>query len=127
MTIRPQGYDIDVLGIVSNIVYVRWLEDLRMKMLELYWPVEKQMEDGYLPIITKTDIRYRRPVTFLDKVDASIWVSKISKVRFTVTAEMFVDGEESIRATQSGCFVDLKSKRPIVVPEPLVQMFDEAG
>ncbi len=27
-------YDIDFAGIVSNIVYVRWLEDLRLAMME---------------------------------------------------------------------------------------------
>ena len=26
-------YDIDFAGIVSNIVYIRWLEDLRLKMI----------------------------------------------------------------------------------------------
>jgi acyl-CoA thioester hydrolase len=26
-------YDIDFAGIVSNIVYIRWLEDLRIQML----------------------------------------------------------------------------------------------
>jgi acyl-CoA thioester hydrolase len=26
-------YDIDFAGIVSNIVYIRWLEDLRLKIL----------------------------------------------------------------------------------------------
>ena len=30
MPLKVQGYDIDVAGIVSNIVYVRWLEDLRL-------------------------------------------------------------------------------------------------
>ncbi len=33
-------YDIDFAGIVSNIVYIRWLEDLRLKMLESHFPIE---------------------------------------------------------------------------------------
>jgi acyl-CoA thioester hydrolase len=32
-------YDIDFAGIVSNIVYVRWLEDLRLAMMEEAYPI----------------------------------------------------------------------------------------
>lgn len=28
--IEVNGYDIDVMGVVSNIVYIRWFEDLRI-------------------------------------------------------------------------------------------------
>ena len=34
--LRVKPYDIDVVGVVSNIVYVRWMEDLRMAMLDGY-------------------------------------------------------------------------------------------
>ncbi|MGO9114694.1 MAG: hypothetical protein ACLP9L_36220 [Thermoguttaceae bacterium] len=32
--LRVKPYDIDVVGVVSNIVYVRWMEDLRLAMLD---------------------------------------------------------------------------------------------
>jgi len=34
MTIRVATYDIDYANHVSNIVYFRWLEDLRLQLLE---------------------------------------------------------------------------------------------
>lgn len=34
IVLSVQTYDIDFAGIVSNIVYVRWLEDMRLKIME---------------------------------------------------------------------------------------------
>jgi len=34
--LKINGYDIDVMGIVSNIVYIRWFEDLRFEFLDRY-------------------------------------------------------------------------------------------
>ena len=36
-------YDIDFAGIVSNIVYIRWLEDLRLRIFEVHQPLEQLM------------------------------------------------------------------------------------
>jgi acyl-CoA thioester hydrolase len=33
-------YDIDFAGVVSNTVYVRWLEDLRLEMLAHHFPLD---------------------------------------------------------------------------------------
>ena len=43
--IRVQGYDVDFAGIVSNIVYIRWLEDLRYQVLEAYYPLPQLLAD----------------------------------------------------------------------------------
>ena len=32
-------YDIDFAGIVSNIVFIRWLEDLRLALLDQTYPL----------------------------------------------------------------------------------------
>jgi len=36
-------YDIDFANIVSNIVYIRWLEGLRLAMLDRYLPLQTQL------------------------------------------------------------------------------------
>jgi hypothetical protein len=37
---QVRTYDIDYAGIVSNIVYIRWLEDLRLALLDQHVPLE---------------------------------------------------------------------------------------
>lgn len=52
-------YDIDFAGHVSNIVYIRWLEDLRLHFLDVYSLLDQQMAESYVPILTRTEIDYK--------------------------------------------------------------------
>lgn len=60
--IKVKTYDIDFAGVVSNIVYIRWLEDLRLKLFDAHLPLHRQIEQGYIPVVAKTQIEYKKPV-----------------------------------------------------------------
>lgn len=112
-------YDIDFAGHVSNIVYIRWLEDLRLKILEEHLPLEVQLEQGFGPILTKTEIEYKRPLRLGEEPIGRMWVSGTGRARWALQAEFINDGELAARASQVGCFVDMVTGRPIPLPEPL--------
>lgn len=117
---RVKWYDVDVAAIVHNIVYIRWLEDLRQQILDEHHPLAAQLAAGCAPVLAHTEIDYRRPVTLDDRVRGVMWVPELGETRWTVRAEMLLpDGEPAALAMQWGVFVDLKSKRPIPVPAPL--------
>lgn len=88
IAIPVRTYDIDFVGIVSNIVYIRWLEDLRLKFLDEHWQLDKQMEQGYAPILAGTEIEYKRPIKLIDKVIGRLWVSNLGRLKWTVQAEI---------------------------------------
>ena len=55
-------FQIDFAGIVSNIVYIEWMEIGRMKLLETVgMPIHEIQEDGIVPVLTHTSIDYKRP------------------------------------------------------------------
>ena len=58
MSLRVKPYDIEVVGVVSNIVYVRWMEHLRLAMLEATAPAVELVITG----------RYAHP-SVLDRAD----------------------------------------------------------
>ncbi len=122
--IRVNGYDIDFAGIVSNIVYVRWLEDIRTKWLDTYLPLKKQTEDGYLPVLYSTYIEYHRPIRIFDEPVGALWLTKIGKARWTVEIEIVVAGKVTTVATQTGVFVDSKTLRPVEIPKWLREGFE---
>ena len=43
LPLNVRTYNIDFAGIVSNIVYIRWHEDLRLEMLDRYFPIQEQL------------------------------------------------------------------------------------
>jgi len=60
-------YDIDFAGIVSNIVFIRWLEDLRLALLDQAYPLIRALAEDVAPILLATRINYRRPVTIAEQ------------------------------------------------------------
>ncbi len=119
-------YDIDFANIVHNIVYFRWLEDLRSELLVDVLPIDAILATGISPILTETHIEYRWPVRIGDEVVGRMWVDELSKTRWTLAAEIRAGERVCAAARQSGYFADLKTLRPVRVPEPLRARWDLA-
>jgi acyl-CoA thioester hydrolase len=116
-------YDIDFAGVVSNIVFVRWLEDLRLAMLEEAYPIARALSEDVAPILLETRISYERPVTIGDALTGRRWVTEMGRVKWHVAAEFVVRAAVHARASQTGLFIRLSTRRPIAPPLPLRQAF----
>jgi acyl-CoA thioester hydrolase len=119
LPIVVKTYDIDFANIVHNRVYIRWLEDLRQQVLTEYYPLEAMLADGVSPILTRTEIDYKWPVRFGDAVIGRMWVSDLSRVRWTVEAEITIGNQVVSSARQSGYFASLETLQPVRIPEQL--------
>ncbi len=121
---RVQTYDIDFAGHVSNLVYLRWTEDLRLEVLERYFPLSLCMESGYTPILISSSITYKRAVKLFDEPHGIMCVSRSGNARLTFEAEIRVGGQVMAQSLQLGAFVDLKTHRPLRIPEHVARAFD---
>ena len=117
--LRIQTYDIDFAGIVSNIVFIRWLEDLRLGLMEEAYPLIQALAEDVAPILLATRISYRRPVTIADRLVGRMRVAGLSRVRWRLAAEFTVGGALHAEAEQEGFFMRLSTRRPIGIPEPI--------
>ena len=118
-----QTYDIDFAGIVSNIVYIRWLEDLRIALADAYFPVQKMLQNGVAPMLVKTAIEYKQPINIFDKPTGKIWMSKMKSIKWVMKAEIIVAGKVSAIAEQSGCFIELSTRKPVPIPSEFSQAY----
>src|SRR5487761_53174 len=83
-------YDIDFAGIVSNIVFIRWLEDLRLGLMAQSYPLVRALSEDVAPVLLETRIRYRRPVTIRDPLFGRMRVADLGRVRWQLAAEFAV-------------------------------------
>jgi acyl-CoA thioester hydrolase len=120
-------YDVDFAGIVSNIVYIRWLEDLRLQMLETYYPLEQAVQAGLAPTLLRTHIEYRRPLRMFDEPAGRMWMSELGRAKGVLQAEFSLRGEVTAAAEQVYCFIDLRKMRAVPQPEAIRRRFAEAG
>ena len=125
LELRVGTYDIDFAGVVSNIVYIRWLEDLRLKLLDECLPLQEQVENGLSPILTSTHIEYRRPIRLFDRPLGRMRMTQAGRVRWSVEAEILVEGQAAATAVQTGAFVSLTRLRPVPLPEKLRAQFEQ--
>ncbi|MGB7624194.1 MAG: thioesterase family protein [Terriglobia bacterium] len=124
--ILVRSYDIDFAGIVSNIVYVRWMEDLRMRFLEVHSPLDAQMAAGFAPALTRTEILYRRQTRLFDPVIGKCWVEDLTRATWTLAGEFTVNGEVVATARQSGAFIRLDTGKPVRTPLELREKYARA-
>lgn len=124
LPIQVKTYDIDFAQIVHNAVYIRWLEDLRTAMLAAHYAIEQMLADGLTPILTKTEIEYRRPVRFGDAVLGQMWVADLGRTRWTVQSELCVGEQIAAVSRQTGYFAELSNGRPVRVPAQLLAIWE---
>ncbi len=124
--VTVKTYDVDFAGIVHNMVYIRWLEDLRFQILADYLPIEQMLTDGITPILVRTTIEYKRPVTMGDTVLGRMWVDDLGRSRWTVRGQIWNGELLAADATQVGYFASLETLRPIRIPAALRQVWDDA-
>ena len=117
--LRVQTYDIDFAGVVSNIVFIRWLEDLRLGLMDLAYPLIQALAEDVAPILLATRITYRRPVTIADPLVGRIRVADLGRVRWRLAAEFAVGATIHAEAEQEGLFMRLSTRRPIAIPAPI--------
>ena len=127
LTFQAHTYDIDFAGIVSNLVYVRWLEDLRGEMLAAYYPAEMIRATGIGPVLLHTDIHYRRALKLGDRPQGRMWVAEARRTRWVLQAEFIHQDQVVCEARQTGAFVDYARMRAVPVPEPLSRALKAAG
>ena len=125
LAIKVRTYDIDYGGVVSNIVYIRWLEDLRVTMLSGMFPFEKQLYNRLAPVLMKTNIEYKGTIRLLDQPIGRMWIKSMTPMKWTVSAEFSVNGSVTTVAEQMGAFVNLEKGRPVRIPKELLNAYQE--
>ena len=123
LKIYLKSYDIDYGGVVSNIVYIRWLEDLRLELLKTLLPLNKQLYDGIAPVILDTKISYKSPIRILDQPRGVMWIQDMTSVRWTVVAEFRVGERIASSAKQVGAFVNIATGKPVRIPKRLADRY----
>ena len=126
LPISVRTYDIDSAGHVSNIVYIRWLEDLRLELFEKHFSLQAFVQENITLVLASTHIEYKRSIRLFDRVTAEMWIESLTNATIKLRAEFFAEGKMTTEAWHTGVFVDLKSLKPRRVPEIVQTKFSQS-
>ncbi len=124
MPITPTAADIDELGHVSNLVYLRWVLEVAMAhSRSVGWDHAEYRARGGVFVVRRHEIDYLQPVVEGESIIASTWVDTwrgASCIRKTEIAR----GEQIVtRAATTWAFMAFASGRPIRIPDDILACF----
>ncbi len=108
-------YHIDFVGHVNNIIYIQWLENARVKLMQAMGLsiTELADEDEILPIITETVIKYKKPFFLDNTVFVEAWVAEMMNVSAIFEFRFLNEnGEVCSTGSQKVLFIDKETQRP---------------
>lgn len=107
INIEVKTYDIDVAGHVNNMVFVRWLEDLRNALFSKIYPLEKLIELNYYPVVISTDMKYKSQIKLFDVPSGKMLIESYSHGVITLKAEISINHRTAFTATQKCVLMNL--------------------
>ena len=110
--------EMDAMGHVNNIVYLRWFESARITYFERIGWLAASRVDGIGPILHSTQARFRAPVQWPDTITVGARVSALEADRFTMVYEVRSRALQRVAAEGSGIVVCYDYRRAVKVPMP---------
>jgi acyl-CoA thioester hydrolase len=114
LVIEVQPGDIDQLGHVNNVTYVRWVQDAAVAHWRAAAPARDQ--ERLFWIVLRHEIDYLQPAFLGDGVIARTWVGNSTRVRFERHTELARERWQILaRARTMWCPIDRSTGRPAAV------------
>jgi acyl-CoA thioester hydrolase len=119
--IRPE--DIDELGHVNNVTYVRWVQDAAVAHWR--WGAPEQDQRALFWIVLRHEIDYKHPALPGDEIIARTWVGGASRLKFERHTEMLRAADRKVlaKALTVWCPMDVVTGRPALVSDEVRRFF----
>lgn len=109
-------FDTDCGGVVHNLAYLRMIETCRTRLAaKLGMELQKMSETQVFPVLTRTEVDYRRPAKLGDWIKIRGWLGEVRAARFQCEFEMCreCDGELLVTAKQTLALVKMPEGKPL--------------
>jgi acyl-CoA thioester hydrolase len=124
LDIMPTPADIDELGHVSNLVYLRWvLEVATAHSLALGWGHPEYRALGAVFVVRRHEIDYVAQVREGERLVAATWVDDWKLASCIRKTELSRGAQVVARAATTWAMISFASGRPIKIPDSLRALF----
>ena len=119
ITIRVRYAETDRMGLLHHANYLVYFEQGRVELLRSKgWSYRALEDQGYLMVIAKVEVRYKKPVYYDDEVTVRTIVERTTSVRIDHRYEVRRAGELVAEGNSTLACVD-REGRPQGLPECL--------
>ena len=125
LRVRAEPADIDGLGHVSNLVYLRWVLEAALAHSTakgLDEAAYKARGQGW--VVRRHEIDYLRAAFAGDVLVVETRVASIAAASSTRRTRILREGEVLARAATNWAYVDFRTSRPMRIPEEVKSLFE---
>lgn len=125
-TFRVRWAELDPSGTVSPANYLRYIIETAWDWgTAIGWGANYSQNTDVFWVIREAEIRFLRPLRHNDEFDLTIWLANWQRVRGTRCFELTLkdSGEVIAQGTQQVVYMDIRTGRPINLPEEEIGKF----
>lgn len=114
--------DIDELGHVNNVVYVRYIQEVAAAHWEVIASAE--LKDKYLWVVLRHEIDYRNPAFLNDGIMGTTWVGESNGAKFERFVKLVRTSDQKVLAEAKTiwCMLDAKTMRPTRIGDNILEI-----
>lgn len=115
LTIPVEAADIDELGHVNNVTYLRWVQEVAIAHWRAIAAAEDQAKLRW--VVVRHEIDYKHPAYAGDGIVVKTWVGTASRIRFERHTELLRAGDRCLlaKARTLWCPIDAATGKPTSV------------
>lgn len=119
--------DMDSYQHVNNVVYFRYFENARIPWMDRIGWTKLREETGFGPILASTSARFRRPLTYPDRILIGVRAANIESDRVTIEYRLVSTKLNALAADGKGVVVsyDYNSAAKCPIPDAIRQAIED--
>ena len=108
--------DMDAMGHVNNVTYFRFMEQARISWFDKLVPERKAWKSNGI-VIVNASCNFRRAMTYPGTVEVKLYNAKPGGSSVATYYELSIESEIYADGAAVVVFIDMKSQKPIRIPE----------
>jgi acyl-CoA thioester hydrolase len=127
LDIAVEPADIDQLGHVNNVIYLRWVQEAAVAHWTAAAPATDQAK--LLWVVVRHEIDYKQAAFLGDGIIARTWVGSASRIRFERFTELLRASDRKVlaQARTLWCPIDSRTGKPVGVSPEVRACFSVDG
>ncbi|WP_210464493.1 acyl-CoA thioesterase [Rufibacter roseolus] len=122
IAIKVNEADIDALGHVNNVVYLRWVQEVSAA----HWAhvAPGHMQEQYLWVVLRHEIDFHKPAFAEDTITGYTWVGNHQGAKFERFVSLYRTGTEDLLASAktTWCLLDARTLRPKRIEQEMLDL-----
>lgn len=115
--------DIDELGHVNNVAYVRWVQDIAVA----HWrdATSAEIQEQFFWVVVRHEIDYKKQALIGDAIVATTWVGEWTGVTCERFTEIRRGNDLLVTGRTVWCMCSRETSRPTRISKDLIKRFEQ--